>query len=308
MRDSIRLTFQMHRFELIAISLFTVVLVVAANYVAGQLDAVGYGPCATAASPSANCEVLGQRFYSIDSSQASPIIALIAILPYAAGLFLGAPIVARELERGTTRLAWSLEPSRVRWYLARTLPVLVVVVLLAFAAGVAADRLYAARWPGVDVANAFDGYGYRGGLIAVQALVIAAGALGLGAVTGRVLPTIILALIIGALGIAAVGKVHERFTQREAIYVSGEQYLAGSRYVDQFFRLPNGTLADWRQLEIVDPGAFYSETGPTYPIVNLVVPGNRYRLVEAREAAGLGGIAAIMLVGAGVIVQRRRPG
>lgn len=308
MRDSIRLTFLMHRFELIAITIFTVVLVVAAYYVAGQLDAVGYGPCATATSPSANCEVLGQRFYSIDSSQASPVMALIAILPYVAGLFLGAPIVARELERGTTRLAWSLEPSRVRWYIARTLPVLVVVVVLAFAAGVAADRLYAARSPGLDMANAFDGYGYRGGLIAVQALVIAAGALGLGAVTGRVLPTVILALLIGAIGIAAVGKVHERFTQGEAIYVDGEQYLAGSRYVDQFFRLPNGTLADWRQLEIIAPEAFYSDTGPSYPIVNLVVPGNLYRFVEAREAAGLGGIAAIMLVGAGVIVQRRRPG
>ncbi|HEV8545783.1 MAG TPA: hypothetical protein VGQ64_05790 [Candidatus Limnocylindrales bacterium] len=308
MRNSIRLTFQMHRFELIAISIFTLVLVVASYYVAGQLDAVGYGPCATATSPSANCEVLGQRFFSIDSSQASPVMALIAILPYVAGLFLGAPIVARELERGTTRLAWSLEPSRVRWYLARTVPVLIFVVLLSFAAGVAADHLYQARSPGIDMTNAFDGYGYRGGLIAVQALVIAVGALGLGAVTGRVLPTVILALIIGALGIAAVGKVHERFTQREAIYVDGEQYLAGSRYVDQFFRLPNGTLADWRQLEIIAPEAFYSETGPTYPIVNLVVPGNRYRFVEAREAAGLGGIAAIMLVGAGVIVQRRRPG
>jgi hypothetical protein len=127
-------------------------------------------------------------------------------------------------------------------------------------------------------------------------------------VIGRVLPTIIFALIIGVIGITAVGKVHERFTQSEAIYVDGEQDPAGSRYVDQFFRLPNGTLADWRQLEVLAPEAMYSETGPTYPIVNLVVPGFRYRSVEAREAAGLAAIAAIMLVGAGVIVRRRRPG
>jgi hypothetical protein len=48
--------------------------------------------------------------------------------------------------------------------------------------------------------------------------------------------------------------------------------------------------------------------GPQYPMVALVVPGDRYREVEAREAVVLTGIAAVMLIGAGVIVQRRRPG
>ena len=45
-----------------------------------------------------------------------------------------------SLERGTVRLAWWLTPSRWRWYLARLLPILGVVVVLTFAAGVAADR------------------------------------------------------------------------------------------------------------------------------------------------------------------------
>ena len=51
-----------------------------------------------------------------------------------------------------------------------------------------------------------------------------------------------------------------------------------------------------------------SETGPTYPIVYEVIPAERYREVEAREALILGSIGVAMLVGAGLIVTRRRPG
>jgi hypothetical protein len=255
-----------------------------------------------------SCEALARRFYEMDSSEATPVLTLAGILPYAFGLFLGAPIVAREIERGTTRLAWSIAPSRLRWYILRTAPIVVVVVLLAFVAGIAADRLFAARSPGVDVSNAFDGYGYRGGLLAVQALVITAGALGLGSVIGRLLPTIIIALVIGVLGIALVGKLHEQYTRREAIIVAADGEIRGARYIDQFFQLPDGRLVGWNELAEIDPAAMESEMGPQYPMVALVVPGERYREVEAREAVVLTGIAAVMLFGAGVIVQRRRPG
>ena len=39
---------------------------------------------------------------------------LVPIFPVVAGLLAGGPIVARELETGTARLAWSLGPSRLR--------------------------------------------------------------------------------------------------------------------------------------------------------------------------------------------------
>jgi hypothetical protein len=309
MRDKIRLTFRMHRFELIAIGIATVVLVGAAYYVAGLLDAVGYGPCAEATDTiSRQCEALAQVFYNIDQYQASPVLGFIAMLPYAAGLFLGAPLIAREIERGTTRLAWSISPSRFRWYLARMLPVVAAVLALSFVAGIAADHLVAARTPGSDMANSFDAYGTRGGLIAITALVITAGAIGLGSVIGRVLPTIILALILGALGLNVVARAHESFTAREAVIVDAEQTGRGDRYVNQFFRLPDGRLVGWEELAAIDPAAMESEMGPQYPMVSLVIPGQRYREVEAREAAILGGIALLMLAGTAVIVQRRRPG
>lgn len=309
MRDSIRLTFRMHRFELLAIGIATLVLVSAAWYVAGRLDAVGYRPCDEAMeSMLAQCEALGQVFFGIDQYQASPVLGFIAILPYAAGLFLGGPLIAREIERGTTRLAWSISPSRVRWYLARMLPVVAAVLGLTFAAGFAADHLVAARTPGLDIADAFDAYGTRGGLVAMEALVMTAGAIGIGAVVGRVLPTIILALVLGSVGLAGVAKIHERYTASEAVVVDADRAGRGDRYVEQLLRLPDGRLVGWEELAQIDPEAMTSETGPDYPIVSRVIPGERYRAVEAREAIVLGGIALVLLSGTAVIVQRRRPG
>lgn len=308
MRESLRLTFRMHRFELIAISVFGLLLVVAAFWVAGRLDAIGYGRCELSERPPMTCEALGRQFYDIQSNEASPIFAFIAILPYAAGLFLGGPIVAREIERGTTRLAWSLAPSRLRWYLSRIAPILVVIVVITYAAGVAADRLIAARSPGLDLPNAFDSYGSRGVLLALTALVMTAGAIGVGAVIGRVLPTIIIALVLGYLGLTGVAKLHERFTANEAAIVDEDQVGRGDRYIDQFFRLPDGRIVGWNELAEIDPKSMDGEQEPQYPIVALVIPGDRYREVETREAILLGGIAVVMLAGTALIVQRRRPG
>ena len=309
MARSIRLVFRMQRFEIVAMLIFVVALVAAALYVAWELDSVGFGPCFLAMdAPPAGCEALGRRFFDLQMDHAQPVFSFLGILPYAAGIFIGAPVIARELERGTARLAWSVAPSRIRWYAWRVVPVIIFAVAIAFVAGWAADRLVAARTPGIDLANSFDTYGERGVLVAVTAFVMVAGAIGLGSVIGRVLPTVILALILGYFGIIGVQKLHADFTAREAVVVEESELRPADLYVDQFFRLPDGRLVGWQELEAIDPEAFQNEQGPQYPIVSLVIPGERYREVETRQALLLGSIGVAMLVGAGVIVARRRPG
>jgi ABC-2 family transporter protein len=44
----------------------------------------------------------------------------LAVLPLLAGLFVGAPLIARELEFGTYRFAWTQGVSRRRWLLSKT--------------------------------------------------------------------------------------------------------------------------------------------------------------------------------------------
>lgn len=309
MARSLGLVFRMQRFEIVALVIFAAALVAAALYVASELDAVGFGPCYLAMeAPPANCEALGRRFFDLQMDHANPVFSFLGILPYAVGIFLGAPAIARELERGTSRLAWSTAPSRIRWYAWRVLPLVLVAVVVTFVAGWAADRLVAARTPGIDLANSFDTFGARGVLIAITAFVMVAGSIGLGSVVGRVLPTVILSLVLGYFGIFAVQHLHAGFTAREAVVVEESDLRPGDRFVEQFFRLPDGRLVGWQELEHIDPESSRSEMGPQYPIVTFVIPAERYREVEAREAVLLGSIGVAMLVGAGAIVARRSPG
>ena len=45
--------------------------------------------------------------------------ALVLIVPVLIGMFWGAPLIARELETGTFRLAWTQSVSRMRWLLVK---------------------------------------------------------------------------------------------------------------------------------------------------------------------------------------------
>jgi hypothetical protein len=45
---------------------------------------------------------------------------ILAVLPLLAGLFVGAPLIARELEFGTYRFAWTQGVSRRHWLLSKT--------------------------------------------------------------------------------------------------------------------------------------------------------------------------------------------
>ena len=42
-------------------------------------------------------------------------ILLLLVVPAIIGIFWGAPLVARELETGTYRLAWTQSVTRTRW-------------------------------------------------------------------------------------------------------------------------------------------------------------------------------------------------
>src|ERR1700724_3349661 len=56
----------------------------------------------------------------------------LVVLPALAGAFIGAPLVAREIENGTQHLAWTQGVTRMRWLLTKL--VVVFVPLLAAAA------------------------------------------------------------------------------------------------------------------------------------------------------------------------------
>jgi hypothetical protein len=72
-------------------------------------------------------EAFASRFFN------ERLLALVAfiLLPVMAGMFLGAPVVARELEQGTHQFVWTQGVSRTRW--AVTKLVMLSLILLAVA-------------------------------------------------------------------------------------------------------------------------------------------------------------------------------
>jgi hypothetical protein len=308
MLSATRLTYRINLFEIRAIVIATVLSVVVSAAVVAWLTQSGYATCRSDEFGNLdprclNLAKVGDWVVRIDRGS----VALASIFPFVAGLLLGAPLVAREIDRGTARLAWSLSPSRMRWYLQRIVPVIVVLGVAAMAIGIVADRLIAVMVPTVDLANSFVGFHGRGILIATSALLIGSTAVALGAVIGRPIQTFLLSLILGGLLTLAVSEVDTKvFLPTETVVDASNEYSDNNLYLDSRFQLPDGSLMTWQELAAIDPSV--NDTGPMYPSVSLMIPGERYRGVETREAIAELGISALMLVAGAVVVLRRRPG
>jgi len=83
-----------------------------------------------------DCQVLAEAFASRYGPILEPVSALGALLPVALGLLFGGPLLAREFEQGTHRLAWTQSVTRGRWLAARlAMAAGVLVVVAAVAAG-----------------------------------------------------------------------------------------------------------------------------------------------------------------------------
>jgi hypothetical protein len=83
------------------------------------LTASGLGECVSEHGPAGpECTALDEAFSKRFSGLESLSAALLFV-PLFAGMFLGAPLVARELEHGTHRLVWTQAVTRLRWALGK---------------------------------------------------------------------------------------------------------------------------------------------------------------------------------------------
>jgi hypothetical protein len=303
---------RLHRFEIVGFGVLIAVLAVAAVIVAGNLDATGYGArCDPMGGNPPACERMGRAFYDIQGSQAAPVQSILMILPFLLGALIGAPLVARELERGTSRLAWSLAPSRTRWLITRLVPAGVVVFCFAFVAGAALDRLTASTDPRIDPLANFNGYGLRGVVLAARATFVFAIGVPIGAIIGRALPALIVTAVIAYVGLAGGMYVHSKILASEAVFVDDASGggVPGALYVDQRIKAPDGRVLTWDELNVVAPPPEDGSNWPPegYTFVALVVPGDRYRFVELREVGALAGGSLVALGIGALAVRRRRP-
>ena len=104
---------------------------------------------------SAACQALVGTFNGINDHMTGPTSpggVFLQAVPVLIGAFVGAPVLARELETGTFRYAWTQGFGRWRWALAKLVLLAVVLAAAAGACGVLVSWYYqpyfAARQPG----------------------------------------------------------------------------------------------------------------------------------------------------------------
>jgi hypothetical protein len=73
----------------------------------------------SAARCPSGCDIIVRHFQNEFDGWLKAVRGL-AVLPALAGLFVGAPLLARELEQGTHRFAWTQGVTRRRWLLSKT--------------------------------------------------------------------------------------------------------------------------------------------------------------------------------------------
>ncbi len=197
-------TWRQHRGEAIAAAgvmvVLAAILLITGLQMHSAFDAQGVGTCLPTSAPP-SCSGVIEAY----QQQFSGYIALyqwLNLVPLALGIFVGAPLVAREVERNTHLLAWTQGITRTRWIVTKLLLVLCASLVL----GVAFTLLMA-WWmqPVVTIAGSamrpseFDLQGVVpvGYFVATVAIGIAAGTL-----IRRTLP---------AMGVAIVAFLAARF-------------------------------------------------------------------------------------------------
>lgn len=325
MITQVRLAFRLQRFEILAVAIMVVVLVISAVLVRNRLDAAvvtpecwlvwfGQGPFGSAA-----CEAPVQAFLAINEEEAGKVMAAMALLPLAVGLFLGVPLVAREIEAGTAPTVWFLAGSRSRWLLGRMVPVVVILLLLLGGLTIATEFLWSGREPW-SPALRFGDAGLHGPVIVAKGLAAFGLALLVGAVLGRLLPAVIigaalcLVLYLGAEMAINIWLRDESL--RHAVVVDpqksgGDQSnFPGGTYFSQQWQSPDGTLLEQEEAlqrvpaGVTDPYAWLYDNLKT---VMTGVPGTAYPEWSRMETTGFAliGVGALLL--AFPVVSRRRP-
>lgn len=314
-----RLAFKMQRLELLLFLAAALLLVVASVLIAlGASEArAAFDACYQASGTDANCATSPSLN---DFSGWGGFARLGAFLtPFALGLFLGVPLVAREIEGRTAGIAWTLSQSRSRWLIQRVLPVVVVVIVLAAAVGIGSEFVTRTN-PFADLAAnpGFADYTSRGVLLPIRALVVLLLAIVVGAMVPRQLPALLLAgaITLGLFVGLSIGM--DTWMTAEAKPIPFNETTRFGPFGDgpRIFDIAYREDATGKVISMND---FYNRYGdvalpdgeqdpPGFTQVAIGIPGTQYWTWAVRESAVLGGLALASTALAIFVVGRRRPG
>jgi hypothetical protein len=335
-----RLSYRQQRWELLLVLLAVAGAAAAMVWAASTLDAMraaspeclagvggGFVGSYPEGEPAATCQGIIGDYYGTESL-ATTLIDLAWVAPFALGVILGAPLVAREIDGGTAQLAWSLSRSRSGWLLRRIAFMAIVGLTLLAVLAFTSELLAAAILPDHALDADFVWFGRRGWPIVARG----AGAMMLGvlvgAIIGRVLPAVLASAVVIGIAFTGLSLAHDQWNRAEATLerrildaaqpseaeITGLGVAYGIETVD-------GEFLSYSEAYDHGLNATYTGAdGKVYPSeadiaagrfigheAMLIIAGERYPELVARESAVAGGVGLVALGTAALVVRRRRP-
>lgn len=312
-RTQLRLLWAMHRWEGTFFIGGALLLAAAMAVVAWQLDASRdtVSACYEQQAQALSAECRSAIEWGNMLGGAIGILGAVAtVAPFAAGMFLSAPLLSREIEHRTAPMAWSLSPSRPAWLVWRTAPLLVLLVGALLVLGQASGFLLETA---EEVELGFRQFGMFGPILAARGLATFGVGLLVGLVLGRVLPALLVTALatVAIVGGMSIGR--DALMREEAVWLPmGDQAEVVQMVFDSGFRSDaTGDVITWDEAYTRYPDSFDEMTGeggpPGMTSVWKVVPPEAFDLYVAREIGVL--IVAFLVVVAATwgVVRSRRP-
>jgi hypothetical protein len=257
------------------------------------------------------CEPFRPRidtYWNVLQNIAPAARGIVVALPIIGALTLGLALVARELEQQTALFGWSLAPSRPRWLLGRLAPEVVLVAVICIVAGVLLDAIQGLGGF-VDPWRSFEGFGMRGPAVAGIGVLALGVTVFVGALLGRQLPALLIALPLTLAAGLLVSAVSDGLLDRESVVGTMEEMDPGARQLAGLLRTPEGEDIGWEEAYNRYGSAVYEgnveDLGLTQ--VSKFVPGDRYPFAVFRLTGLLALVGVIGMALTLFIVQRRRP-
>ena len=246
--------------------------------------------------------VLGPRYQLVYQ-----VVTWLPAAPLLIGVFWGAPLLAREYERGTLVLAWTQSVTRRRWVAAKLAWLATGVTLCGLGLG-AMVNAWTATFAGTHYASRFGDLGVftTSGVVA-GAWWLFGFALGVagGAVFRRLLPAMAVTLAVFFLALFGVLALREHYATPERIVEPAELpaddvLIAGSAWLTPAgVEVVNGSMAECGGVPQTSYLDCLREKG--YRLITYVHPADRYWRFQWTESGIL--LAGTVLL-AGVSYQR----
>jgi hypothetical protein len=322
------LTLALHAGVLRLLAVWTVLVTVGSVLAAWQTHEarVAFDACGTSAagSWSGACQGIGSSLTELSLREYLAQIA-VSFSPLLLGVFLGVPVVAREIEARTAPIAWALDPARRRWFVQRTAPIVVVALIAGILIGFGGEQITASPpYHNHPLGAGFSDYGSRLGQVPVRAVAVTVLGIAIGAILPRQLPALLatgaLALILYTLLNWGMGAWMKASAEVIPIDLGIE---TGSQLYTQMFRDDQtGALIDTSEWDaqragmtgptegpaaVPGPAPTWPDAPPGMTRVWLGIPGAQYGTWVLREGVIVLAVTTLVGLTTLVVVQRRRP-